>query len=43
MQNNNYHKPDKTLFDEWQKCIDKDLFLAEKQKKSEEGTSDGVC
>lgn len=33
MQNNNYGSRNKTLFDEWQKSCDKDLFLPEKAKK----------
>ncbi|MFN1218226.1 hypothetical protein ACKW6Q_14740 [Chryseobacterium kwangjuense] len=40
MQNNNYQKRKETLFDEQKRCFDKDLFLDEKQKKSEESTSD---
>jgi len=34
MQSNGYEMWDKTLFDEWQGCFDKDLFLVEKAKKN---------
>lgn len=34
MQSNSYEKRDKTLFDELQRCFDKDLFLAGKAKKN---------
>ncbi len=34
MQSNSYEMRDKTLFDEWQRCFDKNLFLGEKTKKN---------